>query len=98
MTTKTRLRLIEGHLSRRPVPPPAPTTFDSHRLTPREMAELDELLGPIAPLPGERWDLKGLTLEQVERATDLMNKAHGIAPSPAYPYMAHRDPGIGPCR
>jgi len=89
-----RLRLVYH----RPEPPAGPTTFDPTRLTMREQDELDTLLAPIAPLPGERWNLEPLTAEQLDRSLDLMNKAHGVPPSPAYVGMRHRDPGIGPCR
>ena len=96
--TRTRLRLIEGRLARRPAPPPAPTGFDPYRLTPREMAELDELLALVPRRPGERWDLEPLTNDQLERMTELTEKAHGVPSSPAFFGMRHRDPGVGECK
>ena len=95
MTTEGRLVRIEDRLRRRPAPP-APTTFDPTRLTPREAYELDQLLAPLAPLPHEE-GLAALTDEQLERVVELMDKAHGIAPPDPWSYMAHRDPGIGEC-
>ncbi len=94
--TRTRLRLIEGRLPRRPAPPPS--SFDPARLGPREQGELDELLALATPRPGARWDWSALSDEQLERTSDLVNKGHGIAASPAYYGMPHRPPGIGECR
>ncbi len=82
---------------RRREPPSVPSAFDPMRLSFAEQIELDDLLRPLAPLPGERWDLDSLSVEQLERAAELTNKAEGLPPSPAYRYMKHRDPGIGPC-
>lgn len=91
-----RLVRLEQRRPRRPAP--AASSFDPTRLTMREQWELDRLLAPLAPLPGERWELGPLTDAQLDRSAALMDKAHGIPPSPAYRDMPHRDPGIGPCR
>lgn len=93
-TRLDRLRLVY----RRPAPRTESSTFDPTRLTMREQYELDSLLAPLAPLPGEHWDFGPLTDAQLERSAELTRKAHGTPPPPAYRYMLHRDPGIGPCR
>lgn len=88
-----RLRLV----SRRP-PPRGPSSFDPTRLSFAEQIELDDLLAPLAPVPGQEWDLEPLTTEQLARSAELMRKAEGRPPEPAYFGMPHRDCGIGPCR
>ena len=90
-------RLSVVYRAPRPARGPA-SEFDATRLSFAEQAELDDLLRPPEPLPGERVDLQGLTDEQLDRAHELLRKAHGLPPEPAYDYMPHRDPGIGPCR
>jgi hypothetical protein len=64
---------------RRPEAPPAAgaTAFDPARLTFREQFELDQLLAPLAPLPGEACDLDPLTLAQLERLAELSAKGYG---------------------
>ena len=98
MTTAQQRRLIvlEAHRRRRP-PPPAPSTFDAARLRPRERHELDRLLAPHAPRPGESWNLDGLSVEELEQVCALVRKGHGLpAPAP-FAYMAHRPASLGPC-
>ena len=58
------------------------TSFDARRLSFAEQIELDDLLRPLAPLPGERWDLEPLTLTQLERAHTLVAKGHGCGDEP----------------
>jgi len=93
-TRLDRLRLVY----RLPALRTGRSTFDPTRLSFAEQIELDDLLRPLAPLPGERWSLDPLTDAQLDRSSELTNKAHGIPPSPPYRSMPHRDPGIGPCR
>ena len=98
MTTAQQRRLIvlEAHRRRRP-PPAAPSTFRAERLTLAERHELDRLLAPHAPRPGEPWGLDGLGVEALEQVYALVRKGHGLpAPAP-FAYMAHRSPSIGPC-
>ena len=97
MTLDRRLNRLQLVYRRREPPPGPGTSFDPQRLSFAEQIELDDLLRPLAPLPGERWDLDSLTDEQLERAAELTRKAEGLPPSPAFRYMRHRDPGIGPC-
>ena len=72
-----------GALEARPSPPApartaAPTsTFETARLSFAEQVELDDLLRPLAPLPGEVWELDPLTVAQLERAHALVAKGHG---------------------
>ena len=82
---------------RRPEPPSGPSAFDATRLSLAERVELDDVLRHVAPLPGKGWDFDSLSVEQLERAVELTNKAEGLAPSAPFLYMKHRDPGIGPC-
>ena len=64
--------------ARPPRPVPAPrSAFDPARLTFAEQVELDGLLRPLAPLPGEPWDLEPLSTAQLERAHALVAKGHG---------------------
>ncbi len=97
MTTEFRLLKLERRLPRRPPPSPALAGFDSSRLTMREQYELDQLYAHLAPLPGERPDFDVLTTPQVERMSQLTDKAYGVEPPRAYAYMRHRDAGSGPC-
>ena len=82
----SRLGQRVGSLEARPPPPapaPAAAAFDPARLTFAEQVELDDLLGPLAPLPGERWDLDPLSTAQLERAHALVIKGHGLGEGPA---------------
>lgn len=58
------------------------TSFDPRRLSFAEQIELDDLLRPLAPLPGERWNLEPLTIAQLERAHTLVAKGHGSEAEP----------------
>ena len=97
---ETRLVHLET-VCQRP-PPPAATAdrdFDPARLAFAEQIEMDGLLALIEPAGRRgRPDYGALDDAQLERLADLDRKAHGIPPEPAYFGMAHRDPGIGPCR
>ena len=93
----SRINKLRVVYRRREPPPERATSFDSMRLTFAEQIELSDLLRHVAPLPGERWDFDALSVEQLARAAELTNKGEGRPPSPAYHYMKHRDPGIGPC-
>jgi len=97
MTLDRRLNRLQLVYRRREPPPVRATSFDAKRLSFAEQIELDDLLRPLAPLHGERWDLDSLSVEQLERATELTRKAEGEGPPAAYHYMKHRDPGMGPC-
>ena len=99
MTTITRRLVVLEERRRRQPPPPPPSGFDATRLTSREQGELDELLAVLTPPHyGRRWDLDPLSVEELERLDELTRKGHGLPPAPPYPYMKHRDPGIGVCR
>lgn len=97
MSTEFRLLTLERRIRPRPAPSPALTTFDPTRLTMREQYELDQLLAVLHPLPGERPDFDVLSDAQLERMSDLTNKAHGVEPSAPYMYMPHRDFSTGEC-
>lgn len=96
MTTEFRLLKLERRLPRRPPPSPA-SGFDPSRLTMREQYELDQLYAVLSPGVGRRQALAALTDAQLERMTELTQKAEGVGPSAPYRFMKHRDPGIGEC-
>ena len=73
----TRLDRLAAAHRRRGSAPPSPSAFDAARLTFAEQVELDDLLRPLAPLPGEPWDLEPLSAAQLERAHQLVSKGHG---------------------
>jgi len=74
----SRLGRRIGCLEARWPPPTAAfqSVFDTTRLSPAEQVELDDLLRPLAPLPGERWNLAPLTMAQLDRAHQLVAKGH----------------------
>ena len=95
MTFDRRVRHLEVIYRRRGATRSGPPTgFDASRLTGCEQFELDLLLeraehGPRPP--GVRaWAFPGLCDCRLDRASDLMNKAHGLPPA--------LSPGLGPCR
>ncbi|MBA3518939.1 MAG: hypothetical protein H0T75_15165 [Rhizobiales bacterium] len=99
MTLDKRLDRLTLVYRRRELSPASGTAFDSMRLSFAEQIELDDLLRPLAPLPGEGWGaaLESLSTEELERAVELTRKASGEGPSAPYRYMSHRPPTVGEC-
>lgn len=93
----TRINKLRIVYRAKPTPDPTASDFNVGRLSLSEQIELDDLVGHLTPVPSQQWDFASLSLEQLERVAELTNKAKGKPPSPAYRYMKHRDPGIGPC-
>ena len=87
----SRLTLMYG----KPAPPaPSASSFDAERVDPFDHVALSSLIG----FRDGEVDLDALSVEQLGRVEELTRKAHGLPPAPAYDYMPHRDPRIGPCR